>query len=202
MAKHANRSKCFDKVFLEYLRLRFEFEPLTHYVMAAITVCDSTGDAYPAFVRGHLNWLAERFLFEPSVDRKGKDLPLGSFPVLSWNKNRLGAQWHRYEDCHDLLDGWLRRDLNSALKRQEDRLMLVEEVEIERTDGADFGTIFSDLEIAGMGKSHTLARAYKKLALPEKYMSGVVPIALVSVDGAYVIETRAAGSGDSRDINF
>ncbi len=36
MAKQANDEGSFDKVFLEYLRLRFEFEPLPHYVMVAM----------------------------------------------------------------------------------------------------------------------------------------------------------------------
>ncbi len=124
MAKQLLPTTCFEIAFLEYLRLRFEFEPLMHYAMAALHVCDETGREYPDFVKGFLAWFASSFLF----DRKG------AFPAQGNQSNPAGARWRRYEDCHDLLLGWLNDDLKAALLRQQIRLIIVEEVEIKSTE--------------------------------------------------------------------
>ena len=47
----------FDDAFLDYLELRWEFEPMHHYVMAAITVCNQRDRPYPDFDKGWLDWL-------------------------------------------------------------------------------------------------------------------------------------------------
>ena len=118
MAKQPVPNDGFEHVFLEYLRLRFEFEPLPHYVMAAISICDTKGTESPEFVRAFLFWMVERFLFEPGWDNQGRDMPMGAFPILSWNNNPLDAQWRRYADCHDLLFGLREGDVAGALERQ------------------------------------------------------------------------------------
>lgn len=49
--KQPVQTACFEEVFLDFLRLRFEFEPLPLYVMAAIHLCDEASRNYPNFVR-------------------------------------------------------------------------------------------------------------------------------------------------------
>ncbi len=217
MEKQPLQSECFETAFLEYLSLRYEFEPLPHYVMAAIRVCEETSRDYPQFVSGFLAWFADSF-FEPEFDRKGNELPLGSYPITSWNGNPLNAQWGRYEDCHELLDGWLLDDLRAALERQEERIELVKRVERHRSEERDDppgkagrrrakstktdAEVFADLENWFGDQAHTLRRAYKKIAEPKLYMSGIIPIALVRVGDQYVIETRSAGRGERFSINI
>ena len=101
MAKQPVAGECFEEVFLEYLRLRFEVEPLSHYVMAAMHVCDGTGRDYPAFVRAFMTWFADSF--------------------LSNNRDPADHRWRRCADCHALLEGWRSKDLKAALKEQKRR---------------------------------------------------------------------------------
>ena len=199
MAKQLLPSTCFETAFLEYLRLRFEFEPLMHYAMAALHVCDETGREYPDFVKGFLAWFASSFLF----DRKG------AFPAQGHKSNPAGAKWGRYDDCHELLEGWLNDDLGAALKRQEAKLIIFEEVEIkmteDRTDhSADgrkrkmtkkpMGVIYGEIS-EDMGVSpDTVKRWYKKMCnRPKEFFSHIEPLALVKIDGLYDIEFREVG---------
>ncbi|WP_177193895.1 hypothetical protein [Roseovarius lutimaris] len=82
MEKQPVQTECFEEVFLDYLRLRFEFEPLPHYVMAAMHVCDEKGRDYPEFVRGFMYWFADRFLFD--LDQQG------TFPAQSRAMREFG----------------------------------------------------------------------------------------------------------------
>ena len=118
MAKQPVVGECFEEVFLEYLRLRFEVEPLPHYVMAAMHLCDGTGRDYPAFVRAFMTWFAESFLFDQQ----------GVFPTQSHNADPADHRWRRFGDCLALLEGWRSKDLKAALEAQADRLELVERV--------------------------------------------------------------------------
>lgn len=199
MAKHLLPTTCFETAFIEYLRLRFEFEPLMHYAMAALHVCDQTSREYPDFVKGFLAWFATSFLF----DHKG------GLPAQGHQANPAGARWGRYEDCHDLLDGWLNDDLDAALKRQETTLIIVEEVGIKMTENRDdesvdgrkramikkpMGVIFGEIaEDMGMS-ADTVKRRYKRATeKPKDCFSHIQPVALLRTDGQYTIETREVG---------
>ncbi|WP_227269613.1 sigma-70 family RNA polymerase sigma factor [Roseobacter weihaiensis] len=199
MAKHLLPTTCFETAFIEYLRLRFEFEPLMHYAMAALHVCDQTSREYPDFVKGFLAWFAPSFLF----DHKG------GFPAQGHAANPASARWSRYEDCHDLLEGWLNDDLDAALVRQETTLIIVEEVEIKMTEdredesaegrkramrkkpkGVIYGEIADDLGIS----PDTVKRRYERATkMPEDFLSHIQPVALLRTDGQYTIETREVG---------
>lgn len=201
MSKQALQTDCsvvafddFEDAFLEYLEWRWDFEPLNHYVMAAIQFCHHADRPYPDFVIGYLDWFSEKVVLdEDLLDHKGRDVPRGSLPTLSTNENPLNAQWARFEDCRDLLTGWLAGDLKAALKRQADRLYLVEQVEQMRADGETVENTFAELEDWFGEAAHTLRRQYKKLTKPKHRMGVAIPIALVQRDGAYVIEARAVG---------
>lgn len=197
MAKQANDEGSFDKVFLEYLRLRFEFEPLPHYVMVAMHVCHEAGHDYPAFVRSFFTWFADSFLFNLQ----------GEFPAQGHRGDRTDARWRRYEDCHDLLTGWLSGDLDAALDRHEARIVLVEYFEEMRKEVRDDGSaskrarsemkldgvIFEELAEQRGEEAQTLFRRFKKLAKPKKFMVATTPIALVRGKSGFVIETRKIG---------
>jgi hypothetical protein len=183
----------FEDAFLAYLEWRWELEPLIHYVMAAIQVCHHADRPYPDFVKGFLDWFSEKVVLdEDLLDHKGHDVPRGSLPTLSMNRNPLDAQWRRFEDCRDLLAGWLAGDLKAALEQQESRLELVERPEQPRAAGERSGDTFIDLEVEGLfgERSHTLERRHEKLTKPKHRMGVCIPIALVRRDGAYVLETR------------
>lgn len=199
LAKQLLPTTCFETAFLEYLRLRFEFEPLMHYAMAALHVCDETGRDYPDFVKGFLAWFASSFLF----DRKG------AFPAQGNQSNPASARWRRYEDCHDLLLGWLNDDLDAALKRQETRLIIVEEVEFkqneDRTDrSADgrkramtkkpMGVVYGEIADEVGVSPDTVKRWYKKAKKkPQEFLSHIAPFALLKTDGLFDIEFRVVG---------
>jgi len=170
-----------------------------HYAMAALHVCDETGREYPDFVKGFLAWFASSFLFD------GK----GAFPAQGHQANPAGARWRRYEDCHDLLEGWLNDDLDAALKRQQTTLIIVEEVEFKMSEDRDdesadgrkramnkkpmgvvYGEIADDL---GMSPD-TVKRWYKKaIEMPEEFISHIEPVALLKTDNFYDIEFREVG---------
>lgn len=193
MAKQPVAGECFEEVFLEYLRLRFEVEPLPHYVMAAMHVCDETGRDYPAFVRAFMTWFAESFLFDER----------GVFPAQSNNRDPADHRWRRFADCLDLLEGWRSKDLKAALEAQTDRLELVERVTQLRAEPRDDpagkaqrvraketktdAEVFDQMEEWFGERAHTLRRTYKKIAEPEQYMSGTIPIALVRTADGYAV---------------
>lgn len=193
--KQPVQTPCFEDVFLDFLRLRFEFEPLPHYVMAAIHVCDETSRHYPDFVRGFLAWFADGFLFEQG----------GTFPAQSHNTDPADKRWRRYADCHALLEGWLNDDLKAALEAQAERLELVESVaelrQEEREDGLGKAgrarakttktdtEVFADLEDWFGVKDYTLKRQHKALIEHREYMSGSYPLALVQAGDGYEIKT-------------
>jgi predicted RNA-binding protein with RPS1 domain len=186
---------CFEEVFLDFLRLRFEAEPLPHYVMAAMHVCDETSRDYPPFVRSFMTWFAQSFLFDRN----------GTFPAQSHNADPADKRWRRYADCHALLEGWLNDDLIGPLEAQEERLELVERVALLRSQDREDAPgkaqrrrskttktdaeVFDDLEEWFGERAHTLRRDYKKLAEPGEYMSATIPIALVRADGGYEVKT-------------
>lgn len=178
-----------------------------HYAMAALHVCDETGREYPDFVKGFLSWFASSFLF----DRKG------AFPVQGHKSNPAGARWGRYEDCHELLEGWLNVDLHAAMKRQETKIIIFEEVEIKVTEdridqsadgrkramtkkpmGVIYGEIADDVGVS----PDTVKRWYKKMCnKPKEFLSHIEPLALVKTDGFYSIEFREVGKpGEIRII--
>jgi len=189
-------TECFEDAFLEYLRVRFEFEPLPHYAMAAMHLCHEVSRDYPDFVRAFFAWFAESFLFDMN----------GKFPAQSHNADPADHRWRRFADCHDLLEGWLNDDLKGALEAQAERLELIEEVErlrnTERDDPAGKqhrtrlkktmtdGEVFEKLEEWFGDRSHKLRRQYKKMTEPKLFMSGIAPIALVHRDGKYHTEFR------------
>jgi hypothetical protein len=196
--KQPVQTPCFEEVFLDFLRLRFEFEPLPHYVMAAIHVCDETSRNYPDFVRGFLAWFADGFLFERG----------GTFPAQSHNTDPADKRWRRYGDCHALLEGWLNDDLKAALEAQAERLELVESVaqlrQEEREDSPGKAgrarakttktdaEVFADLEEWFGVKDYTLKRQHKALIEHREYMSGTYPLALVQAGDGYEIKTVEA----------
>ena len=170
-----------------------------HYAMAALYVCDQTNRECPDFVKGFLTWFTTSFLF----DHKG------GFPAQGHQANPAGARWGRYEDCHDLLEGWLNDDLDAALKRQETILIIVEEVGIKMTEKREdetaggrkramikkpMGVIFGEIaEDMGMSPD-TVKRRYKKATeMPEDFFSHIQPIALLRTDGEYTIQIREVG---------
>lgn len=195
MEKQPLPTECFEEVFLEYLRLRFEFEPLPHYAMAALHVCDEMSLDYPQFVRGFLAWFADGFLF----DRQG------TFPAQSHNTDPADKRWRRFQDCHSLLDGWHNDDLREALETQEERWELVERVSKLRSEKRDDpmgkagrhrqkttktdAEVFADLEEWFGEQPHTLKRSHKKLTEHEEYMSGTFPVALVRSGIGYEIKS-------------
>ena len=195
MEKQPVQTACFEEVFLDFLRLRFEFEPLPHYVMAAIHLCDETSRDYPDFVRGFLAWFADGFLFEQE----------GTYPARSHNTDPADKRWRRYADCHALLEGWLADDLKAALEAHAERLELVERVaqlrQEEREDspgkaGRARGKatktdaeVFADLEDWFGVKDYTLKRQHKTLTEHREYMSGTYPLALVQAGDSYEIKT-------------
>lgn len=193
MEKQPLPTACFEDAFLEYLRLRFEVEPLPHYAFAAMHLCDEEGRDYPQFVRSFMVWFTDRFLFEEP----------GIFPAQGTNHDKANDRWRRYEDCHALLSGWYNNDLKAALEEQADRLELVEEVQRlrlqERDDPAGKDqrrrkkSTMTDAEVFEKvanwfgEREHTLNRKFKKLAEPRNSMSGLIPIALVKDRGLYGI---------------
>lgn len=195
MSKQPLPTECFETAFLEYLRMRFKFEPLPHYVMAAMEVCHQTSRTYPEFMTAFFVWFTDSFLFETR----------GRFPAQGHNANPSDAQWRRYEDCQDLLESWLDDDLDAALDRQEARLVLVEDVEAKRTeDRSDESAsgrrrarskkpdtvVFAEIaEEKGLSPD-TVRRTYQRYTKPEQYMSYLSPIALVRCEGGYTVETR------------
>lgn len=193
---------CFEEVFLDFLRLRFEFEPLPHYAMAAIHLCDQTSRNYPQFVLGFLAWFADGFLFE----RKG------TFPAQSHNVDPADKRWRRYRDCHALLDGWLNDDLKEALEAQKERLELVEVVAALRLEERKGNytkagrkhskttktetEIFDELEeYYGDVAAYTLKRQHKKLTEHREYMSGVCPVAIVRSNDGFEIKIMEIDEG-------
>jgi len=176
--------------------MRFEFEPLPHYAMAAMEVCHNTSRDYPDFARGFLTWFTHSFLF----DAQG-------FPATTNNSNKADAQWRRYEDCHDLLTGWLDDDLDNALKRQEARFELIELVEIVRGEEREaktvhgrrrsthkpdtevFAEVADDLRLS----PDMIKRTFRAMMEPKQLMSPVLPVALLRTDGLFHIETRQVG---------
>lgn len=194
MEKQPLSTECFEGVFLEYLRLRFEFEPLPHYAMAALHVCEEMSLDYPKFVQGFLAWFAEGFLF----DRKGK------FPAESHNADPADHRWRRFQDCHALLEGWHNDDLKEALEVQEERWEIVEQVAELRLKEPDDpigkagrqrrsttktdAEVFADLEEWFGEPAYTLKRKHKKLTEHEEYMSGTFPVALVRSRDGYEIK--------------
>ncbi|MEJ6398505.1 hypothetical protein [Yoonia sp. 208BN28-4] len=202
MEKQPVQTACFEEVFLDYLRLRFEFEPLPHYVMAAIHVCDQSSRSYPQFVFGFLAWFADGFLFERE----------GTFPAQSHNKDPADKRWRRYRDCQALLDGWLNDDLTAALEAQEERLELVERVaalRLEERKGSHTSSgrkhskmtkteteIFDELEeYYGDIAAYTLKRQHKKLTEHREYMSGVCPVAIVPSSNGFEIKIMEIDEG-------
>lgn len=194
MEKQPLPTECFEGVFLEYMRLRFEFEPLPHYVMAAMHVCDEMNLDYPQFARGFMNWFTDSFLF----DRKGK------FPAESHNADPADHRWRRFQDCHALLEGWHSDDLQAALEAQEERWELVEQVaqlrskerddpvgkagrQRQKTTKTD-AEVFEDLEDWFGDQAYTLKRKYKNLTEHEEYMSSTFPVALVRSGDGYEIK--------------
>ncbi|MGV6849362.1 MAG: hypothetical protein ACWA5A_13395 [Marinibacterium sp.] len=196
MAKQLLPTTCFETAFLEYLRLRFEFEPLMHYAMAALHVCDETGRDYPDFVKSFLTWFTSSFLYDCK----------GGFPAQGHQANPAGARWGRYEDCHDLLVGWRNDNLDAALKRQETSVIIVEEVEIKMTEERDdesvdgrkrvmtkkpMGVIYGEIaDEMGMSPD-TVKRRYKKATkMPVDFFSHIQPVALLRTDGLFDIKFR------------
>lgn len=91
MAKHLLPTTCFETAFVEYLRLRFEFEPLMHYAMAALHVCDQTSREYPDFVKGFLAWFATSFLFDhkgglPAQGHQAKSSRMPKRPIVATSR--------------------------------------------------------------------------------------------------------------------
>lgn len=190
------RTECFESTFLEYLRMRFEFEPLPHYTMAAMQICHETDREYPDFVRGFLAWFSQSFLFDDQ-----------GLPITSNNANPADAQWRKYADCHDLLTGWLDDDLDAALKSQEARFELIELVEIVRGEeraavtphGRNRSTRKPDTEVfAEVADDLNLSRdmvqrTFRAMMEPVDLMSPILPVALLKTDGMFHIETRQVG---------
>ena len=174
--------------------MRFEFEPLPHYVMAAMEICHRTGRDYPEFVLGFFTWFTDSFLFEQK----------GRFPEITNNENPADALWRRYEDCHDLLEAWFAKDLDAALGRQEARLVVIEDVEFKRTeDRTDVSSsgrkrarkkpdtvIFAEIAEEKGVSPDFVRRLYKRETEPKQYMSHIRPVALVRCDEGYTVETR------------
>lgn len=199
LKKQPVQTACFEEFFLDFLRLRFEFEPLPHYVMAAMHVCDETSRDYPPFVRAFMTWFANSFLF----DREG------TFPVQSHNADPADKRWRRFKDCHMLLEGWRDDDLRAALELQQERLELVELVTQYRLEDREDApgkahrrrskTTKTDAEVfakledwLGEG-AHTLKRLHKKLTVHEEYMSGTLPLALVRSGDGFEVKTIELG---------
>lgn len=196
MARQPLPTECFESAFLEYLQMRFEFEPLPHYAMAAMQVCHETSRDYPEFARGFLAWFAQSFLF----DARG-------FPATTNNSNPADAQWRRYEDCHLLLNGWLNDDLEAALKPQEARFELIDLVEmVRREDRAPetehgrkrserkpdtevFAEVADELDLS----PDKVKRTFRAMMEPVEFMSPILPVALLRTDGSFHIETRQVG---------
>lgn len=198
LAKQAVASECFEEAFLEYLRLRFEVEPLPHYALAAMHICDETGRDYPAFARAFMAWFADSFLF----DRQGV------FPAQSHNADPADHRWRRFADCHALLEGWRSKDLKAALEQQAERWELVEEVARLRSEPREDAPgkaqrvrakatktdpeVFEVLEEWFAQPAYTLKRTYKKLSEPKEFMrSGPIPIALIRTPAGYQIKCLA-----------
>lgn len=205
LEKQPVKTACFEEAFLEYLRQRFEFEPLVHYVMAAIHICDETSQDYPKFVGGFLAWFANSFLFDCK----------GTFPAQTNNVDPADKRWRRYSDCHALLEGWINDDLAAALEEQEERWELIEQVANLRSQNREDGTgkaqrqrskktktdgeVFEDLEDWFGERSHTLRRRHKNLTEYKDYMSGTFPVALIRKNQGFEIKTfRVGGQGDIR----
>lgn len=201
MAKQPVASECFEEAFLKYLRLRFEVEPLPHYALAAMHICDETGRDYPAFARAFMAWFADSFLF----DRQGV------FPAQSHNADPADHRWRRFSDCVALLEGWRSKDLKAALEQQEERWELVEEVARLRSEPREDAAgkmqrvrarakktdaeVFDVLEEWFGQPSYTLKRVHKKLSEPKEFMrSGPIPIALVRTPAGYEIKCLAEES--------
>ena len=194
MEKQPVASECFEEAFLDFLRLRFEAEPLPHYVMAAMHLCDETARDYPEFVRGFMTWFAGSFLFDHR----------GTFPAQSNNADPADARWRRYQDCHALLEGWHNDDLKAALEEQAERWELFEQVAFLRSEPRDDppgkahrarlkatmteAEVFERLEEWFGERAHTLRRSYKKLAEPQEYMSGTIPVALVRSEDRFAVK--------------
>jgi len=184
-----------EEVFLDYLRLRFEFEPLPHYVMAAMHVCDETSRDYPPFVRAFMTWFAESFLF----DRKG------TFPAESHNTDPADYRWRRFQDCHDPLEGWHSDDLKGALEAREERWELVKRVAELRLEERDDpigkadrqrqsttktdAEVFDDLEDWFGERAYTHRRNHTKLTKHAENMTSTFPVALVRSGDGYEIRT-------------
>lgn len=199
MEKQPVATACFEEAFLDFLRLRFEAEPLPHYVMAAVHVCDETSRDYPSFVRAFFAWFADSFLFDQR----------GTFPAQSNNADPADHRWRRYADCHALLEGWRADDLKAALERQGERWELVEQVAQLRSEPRDDAAgkahraraksrktdaeVFDTLEEWFGERAHTLKRSYQKLAEPRDYMSGTIPIALLRTSDGYAVRSIEVG---------
>ncbi len=192
MEKQPVQTECFENVFLDYLRLRFEFEPLPHYVMAAMHVCDQTSRDYPEFVRGFMYWFADGFLFD--LDQQG------TFPAQSNNRDSADHRWRRFQDCHALLEGWYCGNLKGALVDQAERWELIERVAFGRSEERDDpegkahrrrskttktdAQVFEELAEWFGDKDYALKRRHKKLTEHREFMSGIYPVALIhSSDG-------------------
>jgi hypothetical protein len=152
---------------LRYLAARFEFEPLPHYAMIAVALCGED-EPLPPFARGSLHWLAWRFI----EDDEGK--PRGMFPSLTSNEDKASDQWRRAEDCALFLT-----DEDAAIKRQEHRLWLVEEVERRRDAGLSLVQIFADLELETDEPDHILERRWRSIIEQRSGFAGEIPVALL-----------------------
>lgn len=123
---------------LRYLEARFEFEPLPHYPMIAVDLCEPE-DALPLWVRGFLrDDLAHMFLEER--DERTRIKPEGVFPDYTTNQDKASDQWRRAEDCVLFLT-----DVAVAIAEQGRRLRLIEEVEQRNRAGMSLGKIWLNL---------------------------------------------------------
>lgn len=203
MEKQPFQIECFEEAFLDYLRQRFDFEPLAHYVMAAMHICDETGRDYPPFVRDFMTWFADSFLFD--LDKQG------IFPAQDRRGDAKNHRWRRYQDCHDLLEGWRDGDPKGALEAQAERFELVEQVAQLRSEARDDHSgkahrrrskvtktdaqVFEELEDWFGIEDYTLKRQHKKLTEPREYMSGVYPVALVHTGDRFEVKVIEIDGG-------
>lgn len=164
------------EAILRYLKARFEFEPLPHYAMVAIQICD-IDEPLPRFVREHLEYLSFRFLDGDDL-HLGKDVVAGTFKPFTSNQDKASDQWRRAEDCVLFLT-----DPPAAMKIQADRLELVEKVETLQKRGMSLFQIFKK-HAEGKDEIHEelekyYERQWRAITQPAAYTNNLIPVALL-----------------------
>jgi hypothetical protein len=123
---------------LRYLAARFDFEPLPHYPMIAVDLCEPE-EPLPLWVRSFLRDDLARMFLEQR-DERTRIKPEGAFPDFTTNQDKAPDQWRRAQDCVLFLT-----DVPAAIAEQRRRLRLIEEVEQRNRAGMSLGKIWLNL---------------------------------------------------------